>query len=253
MAEVHDDLAGGLTRAADVQVRPGHAHDLPALARVHRRAREVAAMPSAEGDVEAWVRTWDLDEDDLWVAEVDGEPAAYARMRGAWLDDLYVLPEHQGRGIGTLLLDVVCSLRPQGFGLWVFASNAAARRFYAGRGLVELEQTDGSGNAEHAPDVRLVWPGERPLRFLREAIDGVDDELALLLARRVALAGAVQDLKAAGGGPAGLEGRDPDREAQIVRRMAAQAPGLDPARLARIVHVVLEEGLAAWHERTGAG
>jgi len=252
VADAHDDPVGETPGVADVQLRPGHAGDLPALAQVHRRAREAAAMPAPADDVEGWTRTWDLD-DDLWVAEVDGEPAAYARMRGAWLDDLYVLPEHQGRGIGTLLLELVRSLRPQGFGLWVFASNAAARRFYAARGLVELEQTDGSGNAEHAPDVRLVWPGERPLQFLREAIDDVDDELALLLARRVALAGAVQDLKAADGGPAGRQGRDRDREGQIVRRMAAQAPGLDPARLGRIVHVVLEEGLAAWHERTGAG
>lgn len=233
-----------------VQVRPGRAADLPALAEVHRSAREGAAMPPAQGDVEAWVDSWDLDDHDLWVAEVEGAPAAYARMRGAWLDDLYVLPAHQGRGIGTLLLEVVCSLRPQGFGLWVFTRNLAARRFYVGRGLVELEETDGSGNAEHEPDVRLVWPGERPLRFLREAIDDVDDELALLLARRVALAGAVQDLKAAGGSPAGLAGRDVEREAQIVQRMTALAPGLDPARLRRIVHVVLEEGLSAWHDRT---
>lgn len=247
MAEAHDEVDAA---AEEVQVRPGRTDDLPVLAQVHRRAREDAPMPPAPDDVEAWARSWDLDEEDLWVAEVDGEPAAYARMRGAWLDDLYVLPEHQGRGIGTLLLEVVCSLRPQGFGLWVFAANHAARRFYVGRGLVELEETDGSGNAEHEPDVRLVWPGERPLRYLREAIDDVDDELALLLARRVALAGAVQDLKEASGSAAGLHGRDAEREAQIVRRMAGLAPGLDPSRLARIVHVVLEEGLEAWHEQS---
>lgn len=244
MADTHD----GARPDGEVQVRPGRAEDLPALAEVHRRARETAAMPAATGDVEAWVGGWDLDDDDLWVALVDGEPAAYARMHGAWLDDLYVHPDHQRRGIGSLLLDVVCSLRPQGFGLWVFTANTAARRFYVGRGLVELEQTDGSGNPEHEPDVRLVWPGDRPLRFLREAIDDVDDELALLLARRVALAGAVQDLKAAGGGPAGLHGRDAVRESQIVQRMSALAPGLDVARLRRIVHVVLEEGLEAWHD-----
>ena len=60
-------------------------------------------------------------------------------------------------GIGTALLDLATVLRPDGFGLWVFETNVAARRFYAARGLVEVERTDGADNEERAPDVHLRW------------------------------------------------------------------------------------------------
>lgn len=241
-----------------IVVRPGAVADLPVLAGVHHAARAAGEMPDAGelAEVRDWTTSWDLDEHDLWVAEAPdgpGVPVGYVRLHGAWLDDLYVAPEHQGRGIGSLLLDVVCSMRPAGFGLWVFTANTRARAFYRARGLVELEHTDGSGNREHEPDVRLAWPGDRPLRYLREAIDDVDDELALLLARRVALAGAVQDVKTASGGRGGHDARDPDREQEILDRMSRLAPALPRERMARVLGVVLEEGLAAWHERVRPG
>ena len=75
------------------------------------------------------------------------------------------LPRHGGRGVGTALLDLVKAQRPAGFCLWVFETNAPARGFYARRGLVELERTDGSGNEEQAPDVRMAWPGAEPARL----------------------------------------------------------------------------------------
>ena len=71
----------------------------------------------------------------------------------------------------------------------------------------------------------MAWLGEDPLAYLRGRIDEVDDELAVLLARRVALTAAVQDHKEVGG----HAGRDPEREAEIVERMAAHVPGLGPA------------------------
>jgi GNAT superfamily N-acetyltransferase len=88
-----------------------------------------------------------------------GEVVGYARFTATWLDDLYVVPGHAGSGIGSALLDLVKSLRPGGFQLWVFEMNAPARAFYARHGLVERERTDGSGNEESAPDIRMEWPG----------------------------------------------------------------------------------------------
>ncbi len=78
-------------------------------------------------------------------------------MTDTWLDDLYVLPGHAGHGIGSMLLDVVKTRRPDGFALWVFEVNTPARAFYARHGLVEVERTDGAGNEEKAPDVRMEW------------------------------------------------------------------------------------------------
>ena len=47
---------------------------------------------------------------------------------------------------------------PTGLTLWTFAANAAARRFYAAQGFVELRRTDGD-NEEGLPDILLAWPG----------------------------------------------------------------------------------------------
>ena len=35
----------------------------------------------------------------------------------------------------------------------------AAQRCYERQGFVAVERTDGAGNEEREPDVRLVWPG----------------------------------------------------------------------------------------------
>ena len=176
---------------------------------------------------------------EAWVAEdADGLLLGYALLTATWLDHLFVEPERQSTGVGGALLDAVKGLRPGGFCLWVFESNVPARTFYARRGLVDLERTDGSGNEEKAPDVRMAWPGRDPVAFFRGLIDEVDDSLADLLARRAALTRVVQDVK-------GTRERDPGREAEIVERMTRAAPELGPERLSRIVHAIITESLDA--------
>ncbi len=234
----------------ETTVRPARPDDLPEVAEVLLAARReaVPAMPPPvhdEDSIRAHV-TGLLDRGrEVWVAEED-QVAGFAALHDDWLESLYVGPRHQGQGIGTLLLDVVKAARPEGFGLWVFASNASARGFYHRHGLIELEHTDGSANEEREPDVRMVWPGGEPIGYLRRQIDLVDDELALLLARRAALTGAVQGFKAT----PGQVGRDLDREREIAERMARHAPGLGPESVARIMHVVIGESLDAWERAT---
>ena len=84
------------------------------------------------------------------------------------------------------------------------------------------------------------WPGRAPTRWVSSAglIDDVDHELAGLLSRRAALTAAVQPHKQAAE-------RDPEREREIVARMAARAPELGEERLTRIVHAIITESLDA--------
>lgn len=229
----------------DLVLRPGEPSDLAAVAEVFlaSRAAAVPAMPPIvhnPDDVRAYVGSWRLapDERRLWVAERDGVLVGFAELKGAWLDDLYVHPDAAGHGIGSALLDLAKAAQPDGFCLWVFESNTPARAFYARRGFVELERTDGSGNEEKAPDVRMAWPGADAVAFFRGLIDEVDDSLGDLLARRAALTRVVQDVK-------GTRERDPGREAEIVERMARAAPELGPDRLSRIVHAIITESLDA--------
>ena len=229
----------------DVTLRPATGEDAGALVSVHLAARKGAgpAMPPSvhpdEGAL-TWVTGW-LAENDVWVAEVSGAVVGYASMTPAWLDGLFVAPDHARQGIGGLLLDLVKSLRPDGFALWVFESNRPARAFYERHGLLELEHTDGSANEARAPDVRMAWPGHDPMRYRRAQVDEADDELAVVLARRAALTAAIQQFKEV----PGHAGRDPGREAEIAARMARHAPGLGEDGLRRILHEIITVSLDA--------
>jgi chorismate mutase/GNAT superfamily N-acetyltransferase len=233
----------------ELTLRPAEAADMAEVAELYIATRRAAvpAMPpivQTEEEVREYTASL-LDRKEVWVAERD-EIVGFATLSDAFLDALYVGPDHQGFGIGTALLDLAKARRPEGFALWVFASNAPARGFYHRHGLVELEHTDGSGNEERSPDVRMAWPGVDPIAFLRRQIDEVDDEIALLLARRFALSATVQGYKR----QPGHEGRDPVREREIAekmaQRMAAHAPGLGADAIGRIMGTVIEESLAAY-------
>lgn len=144
---------------ADLQLRPAVPDDAPAIADVHLAARAAAPMPPSV-HTDDQVRTWLASRfgvDEIWVAELGSEVVGYARFTRTWLDDLYVAPQHAGKGIGSVLLDIVKARHPGGFGLWVFESNLPARTFYAIHGLLERERTDGSANEERAPDIRMEW------------------------------------------------------------------------------------------------
>lgn len=230
--------------AADLLLRRAGPEDAEEVADLYSAAR-VAAVPQMPPALHsnAEDRVWmagRLARDDVegWVAERSGALVGYALLEPAWLDHLFVRPDTTGAGVGSVLLDLVKSVRPDGFSLWVFESNAGARRFYARHGLVELERTDGQGNEERAPDIRMAWPGADPLRFYRGLIDEVDGQLGDLLARRVALTRVVQGHKH---DPA----RDPGRERDIAAALARRAPELGEERLARIVHTIITESLDA--------
>lgn len=235
----------------DFDLRPGLRHDLYSLQEVFVAATIGPGHPPDTRTPEE-IRTWylhllDRPGRELWVAVRDEVPLGFVLLEGEWVNLLFVHPDRPARGVGSALLDLVKGLHPRGFGLRVYQANERARIFYRRHGLVELESTDGSSYHDAEPDLQMAWLGDDPLAYLRRRIDAVDDELAVLLARRTALTGAVQDHKAA----AGERGRDPGREAEIVARMARRVPELGDERIARVMHAVIEESIAAWE--VGAG
>lgn len=235
----------------DLSLRQGLADDAEALAGLFIAAREAAFpdMPKAihtTPEIRTWFGELFDTERDVWVAEQGGVVVAYLILDPEWLDSLYVRPDLTGQGIGAVLVDLAKSLRPAGFALWVFESNARAKAFYERHGFFAAERTDGSGNEEKAPDIRMVWPGA--VGELRRRINEVDDQLAALLNERAGITAQIQRHKPV----AGYAGRDPEREAEIVARMAERAPSLGERRVRQIMHAVITAGLDAAAEPDSA-
>ena len=154
--------AGAVTPSA--QLRRAGAGDADAMAALWLRSF-AAALPSvrrahSDAEVRAWVRHVLVAQRESWVSCADGALSGLLVLHGAEVDQLYVDPVRRGRGIGTLLLEHATLRRPAGLALWTFQVNTAARRFYARHGFVETLYTDGRGNEEGEPDVRMEWrPG----------------------------------------------------------------------------------------------
>jgi GNAT superfamily N-acetyltransferase len=97
-----------------------------------------------------------LKTSELWGASDDVEMIGIIAFRADWIDQLYVLPKAQGRGVGTELLQVAQRSYPR-LQLWTFQRNARARRFYERRGFVFVRETDGTQNEEKEPDALYLW------------------------------------------------------------------------------------------------
>jgi len=91
------------------------------------------------------------------LAAISGAVVGMLVARPGDLDQLYVAPDAQGRGVGSRLVERAKALSPGGLGLYTFQVNARARRFYVRHGFVADALGDGSGNEERQPDVHYTW------------------------------------------------------------------------------------------------
>ena len=83
-------------------------------------------------------------------------PTGFLVLDGHDVRCLYLAEAARGQGLGKRLLGHAKAERDQ-LELWTFQANDGARRFYAREGFIEVEWTDGAGNEEKLPDVRLTW------------------------------------------------------------------------------------------------
>jgi GNAT superfamily N-acetyltransferase len=136
--------------------------DMDAAARVHRTAFD-RVLPTLAGLHTPEEDRWFFRERVFTTCEVWGTFDADAMtgllaFRDGWIDQLYVLPEAQGRGLGTALLQVAQNSTDR-LQLWTFQRNAQARRFYEARGFALVQETDGAHNEEKEPDALYLWRG----------------------------------------------------------------------------------------------
>jgi ribosomal protein S18 acetylase RimI-like enzyme len=144
-----------------ITIRRGVPDDAAALAAVYVAGRRAARFPGAahtEDDVRAWFATTVLVEHDVWVAEADGRAVGVIALRGESIDQLYVRPEVQRRGIASRLLREARRGRAR---LRVSTAewNEPARAFCEKHGFTPIAYGDGTGTPDGAPDVLYEWRG----------------------------------------------------------------------------------------------
>ncbi len=141
-------------------IRPVEPHEIDAACSIYltsRRAAIPAVPPSIhpDDDVQRWFREILATSSELFWAEVDDDPVAVLAVSPGWIEQLYVLPEHTGCGVGSALVNHAKTLHDE-LELWTFQTNPLAHRFYERHGFVAVERTDGD-NEEAVPDVRYRW------------------------------------------------------------------------------------------------
>lgn len=83
----------------------------------------------------------------LAVAEENNQIVGFAfiswKESDAELESIYIIPEYQGQGIGTKMLDFVIKKIPdqvESVGVGAIKENEAARRFYTSKGFEEKDE-----------------------------------------------------------------------------------------------------------------
>jgi ribosomal protein S18 acetylase RimI-like enzyme len=105
----------------------------------------------------AWARDSLISSGGVTVALADQEIIGVLAVKhtadGSWIDQLYIQPEHCGRGVGSQLMKLALSSLHRPIRLYTFQQNNGARRFYERFGFSPIQWGDGSGNEEGCPDV----------------------------------------------------------------------------------------------------
>lgn len=138
--------------------RPGDARPLARI--LGDWARETPWMPDLrDRDEDRAVLTRLIRETEVTTLRDWRGPVGFLALADCEVHALYLAPHVRGRGLGKRLLDAAKSRRAR-LELWAFQANAAARRFYAREGFEPVRFTNGEGNDEKLPDVRMAWTRE---------------------------------------------------------------------------------------------
>ncbi len=143
-------------------IREATSADVSTIVDIFHRARAAALpfLPVLHSPAEDLAFFGGLVDAGAGRVAIEGE-----RVRGFLIlgptsvEHLYVAPDAWRQGIGRALIEEAKRERPAGLDLWVFRRNEGAVAFYAAHGFSVVERTDGAGNEEGEPDVRMAWPG----------------------------------------------------------------------------------------------
>ncbi|WP_137936919.1 GNAT family N-acetyltransferase [Chitinivorax sp. B] len=141
-------------------IRPATEADAGDITRVFTASRReylpYAPLKHSDESIQQWL-TQQIRSAIIMVAMQDTRIVGFYMLNehaeGWWLDQLYLLPDVTGQGIGSTLLAHAMNRAGRPLMLYTFADNHGARRFYERHGFVAIRYGDGSDNEEGVPDV----------------------------------------------------------------------------------------------------
>lgn len=142
-----------------IRVRLLTMDDMEEAATVHRQSfdERLPSLPSLHTpeDDRAFFQGHLFKKCEMWGA-LDGRLVGFVAFANGWIDQLYVLPNWQGRGIGKALLDIA-KVKCPALQLWTFQQNRLARQFYERNGFLPVQEKEGLDNEEKSPDILYEW------------------------------------------------------------------------------------------------
>jgi len=148
-------------------IRDYRPEDFDAVTILWRIAREksLPEFQNAKGhfffEDQDYFRHHILMENKVFVVELDQRPIAFMAMKDEFVDQLYVHPDDQNRGVGKALLDYARKLCPEHIWLYTLQINLNARAFYEKNGFV-AEKFGISPPPENEPDIEYHWRNRKP-------------------------------------------------------------------------------------------
>ena len=143
-------------------IREYDADDFDAVTILWRVARE-RSLPEFQREKghfffedQDYFRDHILKNNKVWVVETNKRPIAFMAMENEFIDQLYIHPDYQQRGIGKALLDFASRQSPEHVWLYTLQINVNARAFYEKCGFV-AEKFGISPAPESEPDVEYHW------------------------------------------------------------------------------------------------
>lgn len=147
-----------------IEIRPIEESDIEATVRMWRRSRE-GVQPELEArlkyspmdDLKFFTETL-LKQCLVWIAIAREQPVGLLAISEDSVEQIYVDPVEQRRGVGTMLLNFAKKKSPARLQLHTHQSNTGARNFYEQHGFRAV-QFGISSAPESEPDVLYAWDG----------------------------------------------------------------------------------------------
>lgn len=139
--------------------------DVSAITSVYLLSRKelvsFAPLIHTDESVQQWIQNVLLLKEQVFVAEEKGViigMMSITRFDGIGkINQLYILPDAVGHGVGTLMIKKAKSILGSPIQLHTFQENIKARGFYEHHGFKAIACDDGSNNEENCPGVLYEW------------------------------------------------------------------------------------------------